>query len=232
MIANKKEFAGGLALMAGFWIVFAILLSPIFPGQEKKLNMLDYMDSMYNSISKKSAYYIPEIVKKADKLKGESFSVEIKVEDKKSTPRIATMLRTSGATVEEAEGKLKVSGDLGVVLNGAMADTELAYNNNGEALQARHGADAKQVMFDWHNTLSAIEKSFTKQEKFAQSTTLNKAKTKAVETAYNYYGIEAQSIKDKAVLVVASLVGYVIYTMWFGFAILFMFEGWGLKLEH
>lgn len=232
MIANRKEFGGGVVMMVGFWIVFAILLSPVFPGQEKKVNMLDYMDSMYNSISKKSAYYIPEIVKKADQLKGESFSVEIKVEDKKSAPRIATMLRTSGATVVEGEDKLKVSGDLGVVLNGAMADTEMAYNNNGEALLARHGADAKQVMFDWHNTLSTMEKSFTKQEKFTQSTTLNKAKTKAVETAFNYYGIEAQSIKDKAVLVVASLVGYVIYTMWFGFAILFMFEGWGLKLEH
>ena len=232
MIANKKEFGGGLVMMAGFWIVFAILLSPIFPGQEKKVNMLDYMDSMYNSISKKSAYYIPEIVKKADKLKGESFSVEIKVEDKNSAPRIAGMLRTSGAKVEEGEDKLKVSGDLGAILIAAMADTELAYNNNGEALQARHGADAKQVMFDWHNTLSAMEKSFTKQEKFTQSTTLNKAKTKAIETAFNYYGIEAQSIKDKATLVIASLVGYVIYTMWFGFAILFMFEGWGLKLEH
>ena len=53
-----------------------------------------------------------------------------------------------------------------------------------------------------------------------------------VEPSYNYYGIEAQSIKDKAILVIASLVGYVIYTMWFGFSILFMFEGWGLKLEH
>jgi len=232
MIANKKEFGGGLVMMLGFWIVFAILLSPIFPGQEKKVNMLDYMDSMYNSISKKSAYYIPDMVKKADKLKGESFSVTIKIEDKKSAPRIATMLRTSGATVAEGDSELKVSGDLGEVLIAAMADTELAYANNGEALVARHGAEAKQVMFDWHNTLSTMEKSFTKQEKFTQSTTIYQAKTKAVETAYNYYGIEAQSIKDKAVLVIASLVGYVIYTMWFGFSILFMFEGWGLKLEH
>jgi hypothetical protein len=24
----------------------------------------------------------------------------------------------------------------------------------------------------------------------------------------------------------------VIYTLWYGFAILLMFEGWGLKLEH
>ena len=232
MIANKKEFGGGLVMMAGFWIVFALLLSPLYPGQDKKVNMLDYMDSLYNSISKNSAYYIPEIIKKADNLKGRSFSITLKVEDKNSIPRIATMLRTSGATVTEEANELKVSGDLGVVLNAAMADTELAYANNGEALMARHGAEAKQVMFDWWNTLSTMEKSFTKQEKFAESTTIYKAKTKAVETAYNYYGIEAQSIKDKLVIVVLSLAGYVVYTMWFGFSILFLFEGWGLKLEH
>jgi len=232
MIANKKEFGGGLVMMAGFWVVFALLLSPLYPGQGKKVNMLDYMDSLYNSISKKSAYYIPEIVKKADKLKGSNFAITLKVEDKNSAPRIAAMLRTSGATVAEDASELKVSGDLGMVLNAAMADTELAYDNKGEALMARHGAEAKQVMFDWWNTLSTMEKSFTKQEKFAESTTIYKAKTKAVETAYNYYGIEAQSIKEKMVIVVLSLAGYVVYTMWFGFAILFMFEGWGLKLEH
>lgn len=232
MIANKKEFGGGLVMMAGFWVVFALLLSPLYPGQGKKVNMLDYMDSLYNSISKNSAYYIPEITKKADNFRGSSFSITLKVEDKNSAPRIATMLRTSGATVTEEANELKVSGDLGMVLNSAMADTELAYANNGEALLARHGAEAKQVMFDWWNTLSAMEKSFTKQEKFTESTTIYKAKTKAVETAYNYYGIEAQSIKDKAVLVTLSLAGYVVYTMWFGFSILFMFEGWGLKLEH
>ena len=232
MIANKKEFGGGLVMMAGFWVVFALLLSPLYPGQGKKVNMLDYMDSLYNSISKNSAYYIPDIVKKADKLKGSSFSITLKVEDKNSAPRIATMLRTSGATVVEEGNELKVNGDLGMVLNAAMADTELAYANNGEALQVRHGAEAKQVMFDWWNTLSTMEKSFTKQKKFAESTTIYKAKTKTVEPAYNYYGIEAQSIKDKAVLVILSLAGYVLYTMWFGFSILFMFEGWGLKLEH
>lgn len=228
MIANKKEFGGGLVMMIGFWIVFAILLSPIFDGK----NLLDYMDGLYNSISKNSAYYVPEMAKKADTLKGNAFAMKIKMEDKAAAPRVTAMLQKAGATVEQAEGELRVSGDLGVVLAGAMTDAELVYANNGEAVLAKHGAEAKQVMFDWHNTLSAMEKQFTKQEKFTESTTLYKAKTKAVETAYNYYGIEAQSIKDKLLIVVLSLVGYVIYTMWFGFAILFMFEGWGLKLEH
>ncbi|MFZ5774533.1 MAG: hypothetical protein ACOY3Z_03495 [Thermodesulfobacteriota bacterium] len=228
MIADKKEFGTGVLLMTGFWVVFAILLSPVFGGQ----NLLDYMDSLYNSISKKSAYYIPDMTKKAEGLKGANFSLKIKVDDKASAPRVAAMLRTSGATVEEGDGELKVSGDLGVVLASAMADAELVYANDGEAVKAKHNTEAKQVMFDWHNTFSALEKSFSKENKFAESTTLNKAKTKAIETAYNYYGIKAESIKDKLVIVVLSLAGYVVYTMWFGFAILFMFEGWGLKLEH
>lgn len=228
MIANKKEFGGGLLLMIGFWVVFAILLSPIFAGQ----NLLDYMDGLYNSISKNSAYYIPEMTKKAEKLKGSAFTSKFKVEDKASSPRVAAMLRAAGVVVEEGPDELNMSGDLGVLLAAAMQDTELVYANNGEAIKAKYGVDAKQVMFDWWNTLSAIEKTLTKQEKFVESTTLYKAKTKAIETAYNYYGIQAQSIKEKLVIVVASLGGYVIYTMWFGFAILFMFEGWGLKLEH
>ncbi len=228
MIANKKEFGGGLALMVGFWVVFALLLSPLYAGK----NMLDYMDSLYNSISKNSAYYVPEITKKAEKLQGTSFSTKIKPEGKDASPRVAAMLRAAGATVEEGAGELTVNGDLGVLLGAAMQDTETVYKNDGPAIQSKYGVEAKQVMFDWWNTFSAMEKDFTKHEKFADATTLNKAKTKAVETAYNYYGIEAQSIKEKAVIVVASLAGYVIYTMWFGFAILFMFEGWGLKLEH
>ena len=32
--------------------------------------------------------------------------------------------------------------------------------------------------------------------------------------------------------ILCSLIFYVIYTVWFGFAILYLFEGWGLGLSH
>lgn len=228
MIANKKEFGMGLFLMAGFWIVFAILLSPVFEGK----NLLDYMDSLYNSISKNSAYYIPDMLKNADKVKGAAFDLNIKVEGKDAAKRVANMLQATGAKVEEKSGELKVTGDLGAVMTAAMQDAETAYSNNGEAIQTKYATSARQTMYDWWNTMSSMEKSLTKQEKFKESKLIYQARTKAVETAYNYYGIEAKSIKEKAIIVVLSLAGYVIYTVWFGFAILFMFEGWGLKLEH
>ena len=55
---------------------------------------------------------------------------------------------------------------------------------------------------------------------------------KAVECAYNYYDIDPQKIDDKYGIVIFSLLFYVLYTLWYGFSILFMFEGWGLRLEH
>lgn len=228
MIANKKEFGGGLLLMGGFWVVFAIILSPVFGGQ----NLLNYMDGLYNSISKKSAYYIPDMMSKAESMKGSMVAVVIRPDDSAATTRIAALLAATGATVQESDGALQVSGDLGAIIGAILIDADAMFANNGEALSAKYGADARQVMFDWWNVMKSMEKSFTKQEKFKESKMLYQARTKTVEPAYNYFGIEAQSIKDKLGVVVVSLVGYVIYTMWFGFAILFMFEGWGLKLEH
>jgi hypothetical protein len=55
---------------------------------------------------------------------------------------------------------------------------------------------------------------------------------KALETSYNYYKIEPQKIGDRLGVVIFSLFFYVVYTLWYGFAIMFMFEGWGLRLTH
>jgi hypothetical protein len=232
MIAHKKEFTGGLVLHIAFWIVFALLLSPLYPGQGKKVNMLDYMDSMYNSISKKSAYYVPATQKKIEVFKGNNISLNIQADAKLSMERMTTLMQHAGMKVEAGDKEIKLSGDLGGMLAVILADSDSMFANDGKAVSGKYGFAEKQAMYDWYNILKSMEKSLTKQEKFAESKVLYQVRTKTVEPSYNYYGIEAQSIKDKAVLVICSLVGYVIYTMWFGFSILFMFEGWGLKLEH
>jgi hypothetical protein len=77
-----------------------------------------------------------------------------------------------------------------------------------------------------------MDKDLTKQEKFKEAKVIGVVQSKAVESSYNYYKIEAQRIGDKIGVVFFSLVFYVIYTLWYGFAIMFMFEGWGMKLQH
>ena len=59
----------------------------------------------------------------------------------------------------------------------------------------------------------------------------NDVVTKAIEPAYNFYGFEAESAEKELYLVAGLLSFYVIYTVWWGFAIFFLFEGLGLRME-
>jgi hypothetical protein len=77
-----------------------------------------------------------------------------------------------------------------------------------------------------------MSKSLNKQSMFDSAKVVDTVQTKAIEASYNYYKVEAQHISDDIGLVIFSLVFYVVYTLWYGFAILFVFEGWGLKLSH
>ena len=228
MIANKKEFNTGLTLFAGFWVLFYILMSPVFAGK----NLLDYMDNLYNTISKKSSYYIPKVQKGLEDYKGQQVSFSVKAKGAEQTARLTKMFQAGKATVTPEGEKLKVSGDLGAMLTNILVDSEAMFNNDGKAIAAKYGSEEKAVLYDWWNAVTDAEKEMNKASKFKEGKILHDTLTKAIEPAYNYYGIEAVPIKDKWGTVVISLAGYVFYTLWFGFSILFMFEGWGLKLEH
>lgn len=228
MIANKKEFGGGLVMMIGFWIVFAILLSPVFGG----LNCLDYMDNLYNTISKSSAYYIPAVQEKAVKFKGTPVSFTITAKSPEAAMRTAKLFEAAQATVQVNGKELQVEGGMGLIMENALADADAMFANNGDQVAAKYGYDARQALYDWWVAVDAMNKNLLKQEKFKEATISSTVLSKAIEPAYNYYGIPSENIRDKVGTVVLSLAGYVAYTMWFGFAILFMFEGWGLKLEH
>jgi hypothetical protein len=54
---------------------------------------------------------------------------------------------------------------------------------------------------------------------------------KAIEPAYNFYQIDANKVSDHAGMLSGLLVFYVFYTMWWGYAIFYMFEGFGLTMK-
>ena len=66
---------------------------------------------------------------------------------------------------------------------------------------------------------------------FPPATFIGKSVIKrAIEVGYNYYGIEGEKAADRWGIILFSLVFYVVYTMWWGFAIFYMFEGIGLEM--
>ena len=228
MIEHKKEFYGGSGLLIGFVVILIIIFSPVFKGQ----NGLEYLDNLYNSISKGSAYYIPKVKKETDTFSGKSVQVAIEMADEARAQQTASLFMKGGALVNVSGTGLKVEGDLGKILANCLADADSMYINDGQATSSKYGYNERQVLFNWWKALKSMDKDLKKQKEFEAAKVVSQVVKKAVECSYNYYKIEPQKISDRTGIVIFSLVFYVVYTLWYGFAIMFMFEGWGMKLEH
>ena len=228
MIENKKEFYGGFVLLIGFAVILGVIFSPVFKGQ----NGLEYLDDLYNSISKGSAYYIPKVKNEIDTFAGTSVNVTIAMADDSQTQQTSLLLMKGDALVNISGTQLKIEGDLAKILSNCLADADNMYTNDGQTVAAKYGYDERQVLFNWWQALKALNKGLTKQKQFKAASAVDMVATKAVETSYNYYRIEPQKISDRFGIIFFSLAFYVIYTLWYGFSIMFMFEGWGMKLEH
>jgi len=234
---NKTSLMIGAVLAASFFGVLLLIFSPIF-GDGR--NGLTYADEMFNTLSKGSSYFIPELQKNSENFKGQTLSVRIsaaKPDDKpgdteKRIENISKVLTTAGAKIEVTGTDMKIEGDLGAILVSALQDSDAMYKNQGDAIKARYGADDEKKIFrQWYNAFTSMDKALKKDGKVEQAKVISDVTKKAVETAYNYYKVEAVKVKDKAVLMTALLVFYVAYTMWWGFAIYYIFDGVGLSMS-
>ena len=228
MIANKKLFFRGSLLLAAFLAVLFTMFMPIFDGK----NALNYMDNLYNSISKGSAYYIPGLIKDNEAYKGKTIQVDVTLATERQAQETALLLKKAGVEVNQNGAGLAINGDLGTILGSCLADSDVMFNNHGNQLREKYSYAERQVIFNWWTALSKISKSLTKQNQFKEAKFIGNINQRAVECAFNYYEITPEKISNKIGIVVFSLAFYVIYTLWFGFAIMFMFEGWGMRLEH
>jgi len=230
MIAHRKRFSAGLAMMIGFVVVLVLIFLPIYSGQ----NGLNYLDSLYNSISKGSAYYIPAVGEEIRAAEAGPVSVTLTMADETQARQAAMLFDHAGRDVRTVvnASQLKVEGDLGKILQSCLADADLMYHNQGDKLREIYPYDERRVLYNWHQSLIAMEKDLKQQKKFQQAKLVSLIDQKAVECAYNYYTIEPKKISDAFGVVLFSLLFYVIYTLWYGFAVMYLFEGWGLRLEH
>jgi len=228
MIAGRMKFGLGLGLLVAFAVVLVILFSPVFKGQ----NALQYLDSLYNSISKGSAYYIPDATKEVKALSNGKVSLSFGATDATQAEQIGKLFRTAGSTVAVAGTQVKVDGDLAKILASCISDSDAMYHNQGDKVSGKYGYDERRVLYNWWVACKEMDKELKNQKKFKEAKLVTLVSNKAVETSYNYYKIEPQKITERLGIVVFSLVFYVIYTLWYGFAIMFLFEGWGMRLGH
>ena len=224
---KTKQLVIGILLLTTFVVVMVIMFSPVFGG----VNALDYLDNLYNTISKGSAYYIPKVEHQVTAHGAQDVALNLKLAEPAVAEVAAQLLESAGASTTVEGGTVVAEGDLGAIFSSCLADAESGYHNNNEELLSRYGIDARHVLHAWWKLLGAAEKDLNRQKLFDAARLTHTVQAKAVECAYNYYGIEAQAIKDRWGTVLFSLVFYVLYTIWYGYGIMYLFEGLGFELS-
>jgi len=211
-----------------------VIFSPVFPGKNnsQRDNGLNYIDNLFNTVSKGSSYFIPESLESAGKYVGKTISVKIKADSDKSAMEMKRLLEGSGAQVIVNGQQLAITGDIGMILKGSLTDADLVFNNNGKAVAEKYGFSEKQVLYDWWTAFKAIGDDLTKQKDFKNAKALANVQKKAFEPAYNYYGVEMIKWQENITMILTALGFYVFYTLWYGFGIMYLFEGLGLKIGH
>ena len=227
LIRHAKFFNMGLLLAVTFLGALFLIFQPLFDGK----NGLEFADDLFNKLSKGSSYFIPEVLKGNEKLMGTNFSVNIKLDKPDQGANAVTLLTGNGAQAAVQDTQLTISGDLGKLLGGILRDSEEMYHNDGSKVAGRYGFQEMDAMALWWSMLTKMNKEFQKEKKLAESELVMKVLQRAIEPAYNYYGVIPEKVSGKAFTVIGLLVFYVFYTLWWGYAVFYLFDGIGLTMK-
>lgn len=228
LVKDKGSFIKGVLLAVTFLIVLVIMFLPYFGEGE---NALRAADRLFNSIAKGSTNYFPDLLKKNKAFEGTAFDVTLKFKDQQTAQRASKLFTSAGAKGTEEGAQLKVTGDLGAVLAAALKDSEAMFNNRDSELQTKYGIPGRDALYTWWSALKEMDKDLKKQTKFKEAAFLGDVVKKGVEVGYNFFKIQPESASSKAGILSFSLIFYVIYTLWWGIAVLFLFEGFGLQMK-
>jgi len=219
-------------MLVVFFVLLAVIFMPVFPGGKGKVNGLDYMDNLFNMISKGSSYFIPKAIKDSEKFAGKMIDVKVAMANEMQAAETAKIMEVIGTQAAVSGKEVVIKGDMGEMLKASLADADYMFKNDGKPVADKYSIPEKAVMFNWHSLFGKIGKDLTKQEKFEEAKPFANVQKKALEPAYNYYGVEAKNWNENLALIIFALAFYVFYTLWYGFGLMWIFEGLGLKIGH
>lgn len=223
LVVNKKPFYTGFFMAAAFAAVLVAFFLPILDGRTP----LQAADDLFNSVSKDSSYYIPSLREHAEAHKKDQVEVKLSMPDAEAATQAATVIAASGAQATANGATVAVKGNLGQMLNAALDDADVAFKNTKEA----RGQPAKVTMFAWHNTLKGLYKHLKASSQFETASAVEEVISKGVEVSYNFYGILPRPVSANVGILTAALIFYLVYTMWWGYAIMWLCDGIGLQMK-
>lgn len=237
MLTTKQYRTRSIFLLSTFFIILVLIFMPLYPDLRpgSKTDGLTFMDNFFNSLSKDSAYFVPQEREKAKTFTGKTFDADLKYKSPVLAQQAAQVLSANGFSATAEDVNVKASGDFGQLLDAALNDADFMYQNQGDAIAGKYPPlDERSAVYAWHNTMSALGKVFERggSETAAMLNATQSMNSKALEPSYNYYQVERKPVRQNLPLLILALVFYVVYTCWYGFGILYLFESMGVKLDH
>jgi hypothetical protein len=218
----------GLLLGVTFFGILALIFSPIF-GHGR--NGLEYSDELFNKLAKGSSYFVPKLSADLKEVENAELAVTVKMENAEQADKALKIFTTVAPDTTSQGVELRIRGNLAKLLGAVLQDSSSMYFNKGDEVREKYGMDEKEVMLTWWGTLNRCVKELQKSRNTQQSNIILEVMKKGIEPAYNFYKIDPQSVVDKAFTVTGLLLFYVLYTLWWGFAIYYLFDGIGLSMK-
>lgn len=226
LIVNKRPFYTGLVMALGFTVVMVVMFLPVVGSRTP----LEAADDLFNSVAKQSSYYVPELREHAQKYRAAPIDMRLTLPDPEAATQAATVLKADGAEASASGAVLTLKGNLGPLLAKTLDDTEAAFNNSKQVASGP-GLGAKEVMYARWSTLKQIYKQLRAKSEFEKASAVEEVTSKGVEVAYNFYGIVPRAASANVGILSLALVFYLIYTMWWGYAIMWLCDGIGLQMK-
>lgn len=232
-VVDRRSFNRGLVLALGFFALLLLIFAPVYgtTPDGRALNGLQYADDLFNRLSKGSSNFIPRLREAVGEARGQRIAVEIRLDTPERVALAHRLLGMAGQQVERSGDRLALQADLGEWMMRVLDDAEAMYANQGERVRNRYGIDERQALETWWHVLKQTDKALKKARQVPQADLVHSVKNRAVETAYNFYGIPAEDVREAWPVLTGLLLFYLAYTIWWGFAIYFLFEGLGLTVK-
>ncbi len=231
LIVKPKKFFIGLTGLVIFAVVFFAVMLPTSSGKSS----LESVDGTFNSVAKDSISIqnFGEVEKNIPDFAGTIIEFRIPAKAAEATAIKNVLSKNNVQCDILPDDRINIVGDLASLSQAAFDDSKLAYENKGAALTSKYGKEPKEIMYSWWLVYDGISKRYT-QSSDIPNAGLNAAFTKSmnlkvIEPSFNFFGIEAKSMKSDPLPIILLLLAYVLYTVWYGFSIMFIFEGFGIS---
>lgn len=226
LIVNPGKFKIGIAGLAVFCVVLGLSL---FPTIDQK-PALQWADKLFNGLAKNSANHHSEARKIAAKLTGTSIDLGIRPRDFADGPTLVKLISQNGADAMIAsDGRVRIQGDLGRLAQSALADATFAFNNEERQIALKYQMPATEVLYCWWIVFDGLTRRYIQDNRGSEAGFAKLMTAKILEPAYNFRNIEPSRIADHTLPVLLLLGFYILYTIWYGFSIMFIFEGLGIS---